>query len=144
MIFELKKNRLEKTSEDILPDRKKILFIDDNDLSLEIYKEQVEGAYIDCHFCSSSLDAIEYIKNNKIDGVVSDLVMPQSSGMEILKAVNSYQTNCLKVLVTGSVDINSLLYAINELDVDRIYIKPLPLKGKEFIKLVQSSLRERG
>ena len=59
--------------------------------------------------------------------------MPNVSGIDLIKAVNEYQENCFKFLITGDVDLDIIMFAVNELSIDQILIKPIAI-GEEKLK----------
>lgn len=56
--------------------------------------------------------------------------MPNLSGVDLIKAVNEYQENCFKFLITGDVNLDIIMFAVNELSIDQILIKPITI-GEE-------------
>ena len=134
----MKQNRIEN-----LEQKKIVLILDDNPISLEIYKASLETSMFDCIFCDSSAEACRIIENQKIDGIVSDLLMPELSGIDVFKKVNRHQTNCFKILATGSGDLRSIIYAVNEIGVEKIMLKPLKVDNDELLETIVECLQNR-
>jgi DNA-binding NtrC family response regulator len=71
-------------------------------------------------------DAIEIVKNNKIDIVVTDVRMPNGTGVELLKQIRAIDPNIpIVLLATGFADltepeaVNMGAYALIEKPIDR-------------------------
>lgn len=100
----------------------------------------LKNSSFDCIFCSSDLEALEIIKNSEISGLVTDLIMPNISGIDLMKAVNEYQLDCFKFLITGDVNLDIIIFSINEVKIDQILIKPININGQALQKTVESLL----
>lgn len=65
-----------------------ILFIDDEPDLLDIYQAMFEELYtIVC--LTNPLDVIPYLKNNRVDLVISDINMPQKDGRVLMKEIKA-------------------------------------------------------
>lgn len=66
---------------------KKILFVDDDLVMLNVYEKllQREGAVVT--LCSGSKEALEAIKKDKFDIILTDIQMPQMNGFEFAKKI---------------------------------------------------------
>lgn len=73
---------------------------------------------------NSPIEALEYIRNNKIDLVISDFLMPQMNGIEFLKEVKELSPRSTLILLTGYADKENAIKAINEVGLYRYLEKP--------------------
>jgi len=73
---------------------------------------------------NSPIEAIEYIRNNKIDLVISDFFMPDMNGIEFLKEVKHLSPRSTLILLTGYADKENAIKAINEVGLYRYLEKP--------------------
>ncbi|NQZ19775.1 MAG: response regulator [Bdellovibrionales bacterium] len=121
---------------------KTVLFIDDSVMSLEIYKAYMKNAPFRCVFCSDSLEAKRIITEQKVDGIVSDLSMPNLSGLDIFNSAKELNPNCFKMMVTGNTDMASIIYAVNEIGINKILLKPVQLKAAAMIELLTDALNK--
>lgn len=69
-------------------------------------------------------EAVRLYEREQIDLVLSDIMMPGDSGIELLKRVKTLNPNATVVIMTGFVDKEILLKAIKE-DADDFINKPL-------------------
>ncbi|MCQ2753776.1 MAG: ATP-binding protein [bacterium] len=83
----------------------------------------VEG-YDDVHCFNSPHEALEYLKENIPDLVISDFMMPDMNGLEFLTAVKEIYPEVSKILLTGYADKENAIRAINEIGLYRYIEKP--------------------
>ncbi|MEM8986131.1 MAG: response regulator [Pseudomonadota bacterium] len=77
----------------------------------------------DVAYFTNPKEALQTCLHTHFDVLVTDMRMPEMSGLELVKAVRERcDTPCL--ILTGSPDLQSALYALNETDVFRYYTKP--------------------
>jgi two-component system chemotaxis response regulator CheY len=69
---------------------KKILIVDDAKVARQLQKRMLaEMGLTDILEASDGTEAVELLKNQKVDLILSDWNMPQMSGLELLKHVRS-------------------------------------------------------
>jgi DNA-binding NtrC family response regulator len=78
-------------------------------------------------------DAIELIRTQKFDLVVSDIKMPGLSGLDLLRAVKDGQPGTPVVLMTGAPSVNSALFGLRHGAYDYL---PKPFTVKTIGELV--------
>ena len=82
---------------------KRLLLVDDNDVSRYILRELLDQPWLDICEVSNGTDATAQLKENRPDGVILDLLMPDISGFEILRQVRAEKaTEDLPVLIYTS------------------------------------------
>ncbi len=103
----------------------KIVIVDDEKVVTSAFKTllKVEG-FNDGHFFNSPKEALEFLKENKPDIVISDFLMPEMNGLEFLKGVNELYPEVSKILLTGYADKENAIKAINEIGLYRYIEKP--------------------
>lgn len=103
----------------------KIVVVDDEKIVTSAFKTllKVEG-FDDGHFFNSPTEALEFLKNNKPDLVISDFLMPDMNGLEFLSSVNELYPEVSKILLTGYADKENAIKAINEVGLYRYIEKP--------------------
>ena len=84
---------------------------------------KLEGGYTPIIF-NSPIEALEYIKLNYIDLVISDFFMPEMNGIEFLTEVKKHQPGTTMILLTGYADKESAIKAINDIGLYRYLEKP--------------------
>ena len=103
----------------------KIVVVDDEQIVTSAFKTllKVEG-FNDGHFFNSPVEALDFLKENKPDIVISDFLMPEMNGLEFLQGVNELYPEVSKILLTGYADKENAIRAINEIGLYRYIEKP--------------------
>ena len=102
-----------------------IVVVDDEKIVTSAFKTllKVEG-FCDAHFFNSPKEAIEFLKTNVPDLVISDFLMPEMNGLEFLTEVKKTYPEVSKILLTGYADKENAIKAINEVGLYRYIEKP--------------------
>src|SRR5579885_3446510 len=95
-------------------DKACILIVDDDTALLQALPQalylRMSGVKVDT--CDSALDAIEKIKHNNYDAIVSDIKMPGMDGLALLGKVRELQPATPTLLITGHGDHNLAIQAL--------------------------------
>ncbi len=103
----------------------KIVVVDDEKMVTSAFKTllKVEG-FDDAHFFNSPKEALDFLKDNQPDLVISDFLMPEMNGLEFLNEVKKIYPEVSKILLTGYADKENAIKAINEVGLYRYIEKP--------------------
>lgn len=103
----------------------KILVLDDDNLVTSSLKSLfiLEG-FNDVVYFNSPYDALEYLKSNSRDIIISDFMMPQMNGIEFLSKSKDLYPNASMILLTGYADKENAIRAINEVGLYKYIEKP--------------------
>lgn len=96
---------------------KKILIVEDNpgdQLILSELLQLSDVAIDDMIYCTRLEDAIQQLKENKIDIVLLDLTLPDSNGMESFILIKPFTVNIPVIILSGISDTDLALTAIGE------------------------------
>lgn len=86
---------------------KKLLLVDDNDLSLYILRELLDRPWLNLVEARNGREALEIIDREQPDAVILDLVMPELNGFEVLQRLRQKeQTQKLPVIVYTSKNLS--------------------------------------
>ena len=89
----------------------KVLNVDDNKLITEALEFAFQALGHDFSFTNSGKDAVEMIRNNSYDAVFLDVAMPEFSGTDVIKELDT----------TGSIkDYNIVLLTASTIDDDEM------------------------
>ncbi len=117
--------------------RYKVLIVDDEPDNLALLYRTLRGKY-DITKASSAIEALEILRTEKFDCILSDHKMPLMDGVEFLKRVHEIQPKTMRLLVTAYSDVKILIDAINYAKIYR-YIKK-PYSPDELLMIVESAL----
>jgi DNA-binding NtrC family response regulator len=105
------------------PPRTRVLFVDDDERVLNalraLFREHFEVVTAE-----SAGSAIELLKANPVQIVVSDQRMPGMTGVELLREIRKSAPRTVRILLTGYSDLAAMVGSINEGEVFRFVKKP--------------------
>jgi two-component system, NtrC family, response regulator PilR len=94
--------------------KKKILVVDDEQDVRETLESVLAKLDYDPVVAAGGKEALEIIKQNKIDVVLSDLYMPEMDGIELLKRVKTENRNMVFLMITAHPTIETAVDAIKK------------------------------
>ena len=102
-----------------------ILIVDDEENNLQLLKRTFRGTY-DILTATNGLEAIDVVKQygNTISLIISDQKMPVMEGIDFFKAIRHDYPQIIKILLTGHLDTDILVAAINDCDLYQYILKP--------------------
>ncbi len=104
----------------------RILFVDDNPNLLAAIKRQLHGQF-EVDTCTDAYSALEKIKKGKDYAVVvADMQMPKMNGIQFLERVRLVSPYIVRIMLTGNIDQETAVSAINQAQVYRYINKPCP------------------
>ena len=115
----------------------KILIVDDEEDNLALLYRTLRGKY-SITKANSAIEALEILKSEQFDCILSDHKMPLMDGVEFLKRVYDIQPKTMRLLVTAYSDVKILIDAINYAKIYR-YIKK-PYSPDELLMIVENAL----
>ncbi len=115
----------------------KIVLIDGEEMVVTSIKSflDLETNYEVVAFTSAKM-ALEFLKNNEVDLVVSDYLMPDIGGIEFLS-----QVKATRILLTGYADKENAIKAINHVGLYQYIEKPWDNDDLKFV--IQNGLEKR-
>jgi len=119
---------------------KKLLVIDDEPVIREGVRRILESASFQVETFASGHAALERIKQEAFDLVITDLKMPGMSGMEVLKAIKEIQPDLPVIFITGYSSVDSAVEVMKLGAVDYI---AKPFTPEEMLNTVKLALEQR-
>lgn len=101
-----------------------VLLVDDQPRVLESLCRALRGTGIRSLTASDGLEALALLAREPIDVIVSDELMPGMSGTELLSQVRKSYPHITRILLTGDLNVDTALRAINEGEIYRFLQKP--------------------
>ena len=116
---------------------KKILIVDDNPNMSSLLSEMLEVFDYDSVRASDGNEALDLLKDGSISMVITDMRMPNMSGLELLREVKSRFPDLPVVLISGY-SVNEVNSQTSDIKADGFLGKPLMMSDVE--KLLNSLL----
>lgn len=103
----------------------KIVIVDDDKIVTSTLKTlfKLEG-FLDAHYFNDPKEAVEFLKNEKPDLILSDFLMPEMNGFEFLSVAKDLYPEVSMILLTGYADKENAIRAINEIGLYKYVEKP--------------------
>lgn len=124
-----------------------LIIVDDDELIRKGLEKVIQweqmGFFVKRTF-RSAVEALEYLKDNPVDVILTDIRMPQMSGLELIQEAKGYQEQVKAVIISGYGEFELAKQAL-VLKVEDYLLKPLGQEEVEavFLKLKRGLDQER-
>ncbi len=125
---------------DLDPNQIELLFVDDDNDFRSTATRRFERRGFRVQEAADANDAVRLLQNRQFDVVVSDMVMPGLSGLDLLQRVKELSPECEVILLTGEGTIETAVQAM-KLGAYDFLTKPFPLA--ELDALIQKAYERR-
>lgn len=124
----------------------KIVLVDDEKLTVKSLAKAIKWEVFNFELCgvfTNGFDCIDYIRDNDVDAVISDISMPQMDGVALAKKINEIKPEIRIVLASAYKNFDYALEAVR-LKVFDYIVKPFDCKTIEAVlqKLAEALLKE--
>lgn len=120
----------------------RILCIDDDINILRVMQRILEGAGHQVRGVPSGRECLSALREEPADLVITDLLMPEMDGFEVLKTIRGFDKSLPIIAMSGGgrlMDIDNLLLAAQFQGACRILNKPFTME--ELLRLVEAALQ---
>lgn len=103
----------------------KIVIVDDEKMVTSSFKTllRVEG-FNNVNCFNNPVEAVDYLKSNTPDIIISDFMMPEMNGLEFLTEAKKLHPEVSMILLTGYADKENAIKAINDIGLYKYIEKP--------------------
>ncbi|WP_341225088.1 response regulator transcription factor [uncultured Arcticibacterium sp.] len=101
-----------------------IFLIEDDELLLKTVEYKLKKNGFSVETAKNGYDAIEYLKVNKPDLIVTDIMMPFINGLEIVSHVRNVLKSNTPIIVLSSAGLEKTVLEAFELGADDFITKP--------------------
>lgn len=115
-----------------------VLLVDDEKKLLDAFKRSLIGEPYKTLFAESGKKAIEILEQNEVHVIVTDMRMPEMSGLELLKTVMQEHPHIIRLVLSGAKETDVVLDAINQGQIFRYVTKPW--KHEEFKTIIRQAI----
>jgi len=105
-----------------------VLYLEDDISLLTHTKDILDDFVLNVYAVNTSKEAVEVLKKEKVDVIISDILLENENGIDFLKSIrDDKQLNIPTILTTAHTDTKYLLDAI-KLKVENYIVKPINVK----------------
>ena len=108
-------------------DKLRLLLVDDDPAIIRAYASTLARHGVTVQTASNGKEAAERVKDGSFDVIVSDISMPEMTGIEFLKAVRAHDLDVPVILMTGDPGLESATRAV-EYGAFRYLAKPVAVQ----------------
>ena len=108
-------------------EKRVVLFVDDEEKILRSLKRGLLDEPYNSLFANSGEEALEILKQKEVHIIVTDMRMPEMSGLELLRIAKKDYPHIIRMVLSGYTQITTLLTAINQGEIYRFITKPWKL-----------------
>lgn len=100
-----------------------LLYVDDEATNLRVFKSNFRK-YFNVFTTTNPLEAVEILRENEIQVIVTDQRMPEMTGTELLEKILPDHPDIIKIILTGFTDIEAIKDGINRCGIYKYITKP--------------------
>ena len=102
-----------------------LIYLDDEEINLILFNEMFKKDF-EIFTTTNPNTAIEHVKNNQLDYVLTDQLMPSMTGVEFLKELrdNDISSDSMKVIISGFTQEGEVDEALETHLIDHFVSKP--------------------
>jgi DNA-binding NtrC family response regulator len=119
--------------------RRTVLFVDDEVRLLRALERGLAREPYDKLFAESGEEALALLEKHEVQVIVTDMRMPEMSGLELLRIVKQRYPHIVRIVLSGYTQVTTLLTAINQGEIYRFITKPWNMEN-DFKPSIQQAL----
>ena len=120
--------------------KRTVLFVDDDDVILKSLERGLLDESYNKLFAKSCKAALEILQREEVHVVVTDMRMPEMSGLELLRIVRNEYPHIVGMVLSGHEQDAALQTALDRGEIFRLIPKPWKLGKVDFETLVRRAV----
>lgn len=120
--------------------RPNILFVDDEQLLHGLFERLLARHNMKAKSCLTAVQAVEELKKNEYDLVVTDFMMPDMDGLELLAHIRQEYPQTKVIMITAHANVQHAVRTMQNGAIDYI---PKPFSVTEFVERIKASLDKK-
>ncbi|MBW7992750.1 MAG: response regulator [Planctomycetes bacterium] len=121
-------------------EKRTVLFVDDDEPILRSLERGLLDESYNKLFTKSSKEALKILRKEEVHVIVTDMCMPEMTGLELLRIVRKEYPNITGMVLTGYEPDAELQNAVEQGEIFKLIPKPLWKLGGKFERLVLRAL----
>ncbi len=120
-------------------EKRTVLFVDDEEKILKSLKRGLLDEPYNTLFALSGKEALEILQREEVHIIVTDMRMPEMSGLDLLRIVKQDYPHIVRMVLSGYTQVTTLLTAINQGEIFKFITKPWQLE-EEFKPAIREAV----
>jgi DNA-binding NtrC family response regulator len=124
-----------------MDEKRTILFVDDEVRLLRSIERGLLDEPYNLLFAESGKDALKLLAENEVHILVTDMRMPEMTGLELLKIMKEQYPRIVRIVLSGYTQATTLLTAINQGEIFRFITKPWKME-EDFKPVIRQAIEQ--
>jgi two-component system NtrC family sensor kinase len=121
-------------------EKKTVLFVDDDEIVLQSLERGLLDESYNKVFTKNCKDALEIIQEVDVHVIVTDMCMPEMTGLDLLRAAREEKPDVVGVVLTGYEEDKELKTAVEQGEIFKLVPKPWKFGVVEFESQVRGAI----
>lgn len=104
---------------------KKILVVEDDRTLLEAISFKLQNEGYEVELAEDGWEALNVVEKKKIDLIISDIMMPNISGLSLLSVLNEFSVERIPIIIISALDKADVIMSAMGLGAHDFIIKPI-------------------
>ncbi|MBN1806199.1 MAG: response regulator [Sedimentisphaerales bacterium] len=126
----------------IQTEKRTVVFIDDDVIVLQSLERGLMDESYNKYFVSNCKEALEIVHREEVQVLVTDMCMPEMSGLELLRQVRKERPNIICIALSGYEKDEEVKKAVDQGEIFRLINKPWKLGSESFEKIIRLALEQ--
>lgn len=118
----------------------KILIVDDDELTLKVIDQTLSLEGYQTFQAKDASKALNILESEKINLIISDIMMPNVSGLGLLSLLKNFYFDKIPVILISSLNKDEIID--NSLGMGASYFLAKPIDSKELVQCVKNILHQ--
>jgi len=102
----------------------KVLYVEDDIVVQKLTSNFLSSLFDNLIVANDGEEGLQKFQENKIDLIITDIIMPKMGGIEMIQKIKEIDANCYTIILSQDNDVDTLLQSIT-LNVDGYMLKPI-------------------
>ncbi len=121
-------------------EKRAVLFIDDDVIVLQSLERGLMDESYNKFFAKTCEEAFEILQREEVHVIVTDMCMPEMTGLEFLRTVRKEHPDTIGIVLSGYDNDADLQISVDQGEVFKLIMKPWKLGGTNFEKIVRKAI----
>jgi DNA-binding NtrC family response regulator len=123
-------------------EKRNVLFVDDDVIVLQSLERGLIDELYNKYFASTCNEALEIIQQEKVHVLVTDMCMPDMSGLELLREAKKVHPDMICIALSGYEKDQEVKKAVDQGEIFTVMKKPWKLNSASFEKSIRLALEQ--